>query len=129
LAKKKQTSVLTFGVSVKQNPIKGSENCKPKKYNLKIKLMKFIYIFILFSLISTCKSQTVAVSSGVKLMPVANIPNIYADAPAVLTEMQVNEQLSLEATAQSSRKRNDMIEQPTRQKVLNTTKNKTYPKI
>lgn len=91
--------------------------------------MKFIYIFILFSLISTSTAQTMVVSSGVKLMPVTNIPNIYADAPTVLTEMQVNEQPSLEATAQSSHKRNDIIEQTTRQKLLNTTKNKTYPKI
>jgi hypothetical protein len=91
--------------------------------------MKFIYIFILFSLISICNAQTTAVSSGVKLMPVANIPNLYADAPSVLTEMQVNEQIILQATAQSKYNREVMSALPNRQKTHTTKKNKTYPKI
>lgn len=91
--------------------------------------MKFIYILILFSLISTGHAQTTAVSSGVKLMPVTNIPNIYADAPSVITEMQVNEQISLEATAQTPYNNNAMDAATTRQKPFTTKRNKTYPKI
>ena len=62
-------------------------------------------------------------------MPVANIPNIYADAPSVITEMQVNEQISLEATAQSPSNKNTMDADTARLKPYNTKRNKTYPKI
>lgn len=121
---------MTFGVSEKQKPVaRDLKIVKQKLQFKKIKLMKFIYIFILFSLISTGNAQTKAVSSGVKLMPVANIPNIYADAPSVITEMQVNDQISLEASAQVPYNNNGMDAADNRPKPFTPKRNKTYPKL
>lgn len=91
--------------------------------------MKFIYIFILLSLISNCNSQTTTVSSGVRLMPITNIPHIYADAPSVITEIQVNEQISLEASAHQQSTKNTIDSAGTRPKPFAPKRNKTYPKI
>ncbi len=91
--------------------------------------MKFIYSITLSGLFSIATAQSEFVTSNVRLMPLSQIPNIYADAPAPLNEIQVNEHLDLNTEVHDGYKKNELISATSRNRSYTNKKTKSYPKL
>lgn len=91
--------------------------------------MKLFYSIALSGLFSIATAQSELISSNVRLLPTSQIPNIYADAPAPLNEIQVNEHPVLSAATRSVNKKNELTAEAHRTRSYTNKKTKSYPKL
>lgn len=91
--------------------------------------MKFFYTLLSFVLFSSITAQSGFVSSGIKLMPVKEIPNIYADARQELTEMVVNESITLTANHRANNKHMLIDSGASHNRTIQSRKKQTFPKL
>lgn len=91
--------------------------------------MKFFYTLLSIVLFSGITAQSDFISSGIKLMPVTQIPNIYADARQELTEMIVNDKITLSVRTPAQNIKTTEVSSASHYRTYNSRKKQTLPKL